>query len=77
MGKLAVGLGRTRRQDEVAKRTCAFNRRKPQGRLADSGRPFEHERREALLGTREESVERSQLYVPADDLGRHVPRDES
>ncbi len=48
--------------------------REPERRLADPRLPLQHERGSPALCLAEELMDRGEVFLPADDRGRHLPR---
>ena len=68
VGKVALSLGRSRRENPQACRARVLDARKPERRLPDARLALQHECGRPRVRSVDESVDRSKFLFPADDL---------
>ncbi len=72
----ALRLRRSRREHTRPCERAQLDARQPERRLADPGVTLEHERGRPVARLVHERRDDGELLVPADDLERHLPRDD-
>jgi hypothetical protein len=72
VSEAALGLRRSRQEDSKPARARELDAREPERRLADPSLALQHERGSPILRPGDEGLDRGAVFLPADDLERHV-----